>query len=150
LIWTNNTRSRLFILICKWVKSCVCWRRLCCSHHIRVSKNKMHKFNFTTSLPPPPFLLSTLLCIGLNQKKKWVVRFVNFLVVKLLGRFLTHGITNNLGMVHPQCWLLSNVKENFIKHLNVIKVSFLHPKKLGYNYTYGCLKLCWWFSLTFN
>jgi hypothetical protein len=38
---------------------------------------------------------------------------------------------DSLSVVYPQYWLQFDAKECFSKHLDVIKVGFYHPKKLG-------------------
>jgi hypothetical protein len=56
-----------------------------------------------------------------------------WLVKELQGRFLAHGVMDNLGVVYPQYWLQSDVEECFNKRLDVIKVAFCHPKKMEYS-----------------
>ncbi len=62
-----------------------------------------------------------------------LVRIIDCLITKLLGKFSIHGIMHNLGVVYSQYWLQLDANECFNKHLEVIKVAFCQPKKVGTN-----------------
>ncbi len=61
----------------------------------------------------------------------WVVGIIDYLVAKLQRKFPTHGVMDSFGVVYPQYWLQFDAKESFHNHLDVIKATFCHPKKLG-------------------
>jgi hypothetical protein len=60
-----------------------------------------------------------------------MARVVDYLVNKLEGRFLAHGVMDSLNVVYPQYWLQLNEKVSFSNHLHVIKKTYYHPKKMG-------------------
>ncbi len=61
----------------------------------------------------------------------WVVGTIDYLVAKLQRKFPTHGVMDSFGVVYPQYWLQFDAKESFHNHLDVIKATICHPKKLG-------------------
>jgi hypothetical protein len=70
----------------------------------------------------------------MNQKMDgnamWVVGTIDYLVAKLQGKFLTHGVMDSFGVVYPQYWLQFDAKESFYNHLDDLG-NLLPPQKIG-------------------
>jgi hypothetical protein len=50
------------------------------------------------------------------------------LVAELGSRFPAHHLMEALGLVYPQYWCVEDARENFEKHMHVIKAHYCHPK----------------------
>jgi hypothetical protein len=50
------------------------------------------------------------------------------LVAELGSRFLAHQLMEALGMVYLQYWCVEDCRENYEKHIQVIKAHYYHPK----------------------
>jgi hypothetical protein len=77
----------------------VCYNRHASGNKMcRLNLNPNLKFFFTLSIWN--LERGSLICIDVL-----VVKVVDYLATKLRGRFPTHGVIDNLGVVYPQYWL---------------------------------------------
>jgi hypothetical protein len=67
-------------------------------------------------------------CDGLTLE---MVEFVLGLIEELDVRFPKQSVLNAVGVVYPQYWLQSNVKNTFLQHLEVLKAFYCTPCPCG-------------------